>query len=50
MYVIISLPPGPKVLTALPQYWTQYLFRGTPSELYEVNALDLPPASRTNQK
>ena len=39
MYVIISLPAGPKVLTSLPQYWTQYFFRGTPSELCEVNAL-----------
>lgn len=39
MYVLISLPVGPKVLTSLPQYWTQYFFRGTPSQLYEVNAL-----------
>lgn len=39
MYVTISLPPGPTVLTAVPQYWTQYIFRGSPSELYEVNAL-----------
>ena len=39
MYITISLPPGPTVLTAVPQYWTQYFFRGSPSELYEVNAL-----------
>ncbi|WP_180132631.1 hypothetical protein [Rhodoferax sp. BLA1] len=39
MHIIISLPPGPTVLTAVPQYWVQYFFRGTPSELYEVNAL-----------
>lgn len=39
MYVTISIPPGPTVLTAVPHYWTQYIFRGSPSELYEVNAL-----------
>ncbi len=39
MYVIISRPAGPTVLTSLPHYWTQYFFRGSPSELYEVNAL-----------
>ncbi len=39
MDVIISLPTGPKVLSSQSHYWTQYLFRGSPSELYEINAL-----------
>ena len=39
MYVKIVLPPTPTVLTSAPNYWTHYVFCGSPSELYEVNAL-----------
>jgi hypothetical protein len=39
MYVNIALPPAPAVLTAVPHYWTQFVFAGSLSELYEINAL-----------
>ena len=39
MYVEFDLPHMPDVRESSSEYWTRYLFVGSPSELYEVNAL-----------
>lgn len=39
MYVELDLPTPPDVRAATSEYWSRYLFVGSPSDLYQVNAL-----------
>jgi len=39
MYVELELPTPPDVRNAVSQYWSRYLFVGSPSDLYQINAL-----------
>ena len=39
MYVELDLPTAPDVRESVAEYWSRYLFVGSPSGLYQVNAL-----------
>ena len=39
MHVELDLPAPPDVRTSVSDYWSRYLFVGSPSDLYQINAL-----------